>query len=368
MKRGDDITAEIHPDWGIDPKSLPVVLTPEAFPAMPSGSLESIWGFAGKDLATKDMTGIPVDFIANITFDEFTIWPPSQHLPTGFAPTEWMETAKSPGLGIRSLHQKGITGKGVSVAVFDKPIRPTHAEFRGHMHHHRVAEPQPENDRLHFHGAACASILAGRTCGVAPEADLFYFSVPDNGQNAHNYLLAVDELILVNESLPDSRKIRLVSISDGFSPGSDDQALWEKLMERAEAAGLMLIYSNRLRRSSFLWGGCAPYLDRDNPLEYKLANHLVGKVNPADVILIPSDCRTTAANWADDSYIYWGSGDLSWAIAYAAGLFALALSIAPALSYTEIAESLAASKTPCSDGAYIVDPVRFAETISSGCF
>jgi hypothetical protein len=368
MKRGDDVTAEPHPDWGIDPKSLPVVLTPEAFPAMPLGSPPSIWGFAGKDLAAKDMTGLPVGFLANITFDEGTIWPPPQHLPAGFSPAEWMETAKSPGLRVRSLHRKGITGKGVSVAVFDKPILPTHAEFRGHIHYYRVAAPRPENDRLHFHGAACASILAGRTCGVAPEADLFYFGVPDNGQNARNYLLAIDELILVNESLPDNRKIRLVSISDGFGPGSDDEALWEKLVERAEAAGLMLIYSNRLRRSGFLCGGCAPYLDRDKPLEHKLANHLVGKVNPADVVLIPSDCRTTAANWADGSYIYWGSGGFSWAIAYAAGLFTLALSIAPALSYTKITESLVASKTPCRDGAFIVDPVRFVETISSGCF
>jgi hypothetical protein len=70
MKRGNDMTAATHPDWGIDPKSLPVVLTPEAFPAMPLGSLQSIWGFAGKDLATKDMTDIPVGFIANIAFDE----------------------------------------------------------------------------------------------------------------------------------------------------------------------------------------------------------------------------------------------------------------------------------------------------------
>ncbi len=99
-----------------------------------------------------------------------------------------------------------------------------------------------------------------------------------------------------------------------------------------------------------------------------MANHLVGKVNPADVVLIPSDCRTTAANWADDAYIYWGTGGFSWAIAYAAGLFALALSIAPALSYTEVTDSLVASKTPCRDGAFIVDPVRFAETVSFGCF
>jgi hypothetical protein len=106
--------------------------------------------------------------------------------------------------------------------------------------------------------------------------------------------------------------------------------LGEELVEKAEAAGVMLIYSNRLRRSSFVPGGCAPNLDRDNPLEYRLASYRVGKVNPADVIVIPADCRTTAANRADDSYVYCGSGGFSGAIAYVAGLFTLALSIAHA--------------------------------------
>lgn len=80
MIRGNDMTDVIHPDyrdWGIDPKSLPTVLTPVAFPAMPLGSVQEIWGFAGQYLAAKDLTGIPLEFIANITFDEFTIWPSS---------------------------------------------------------------------------------------------------------------------------------------------------------------------------------------------------------------------------------------------------------------------------------------------------
>jgi serine protease AprX len=101
------------------------------------------------------------------------------------------------------------------------------------------------------------------------------------------------------------------------------------------------------------------------PTPEALADYFISKINPVDVIIIPSNYRTTAAYWGNESYIYWGQGGFSWAIAYIAGLFALAFTIALSLTYTEITSNLVASKTPCGDGAFIVNPVKFIETIQS---
>jgi 4-aminobutyrate aminotransferase-like enzyme len=40
-----------------------------------------------------------------------------------------LTSAINPGLGIRKLHEYGITGKGISVAVIDKPILSTHRAY-----------------------------------------------------------------------------------------------------------------------------------------------------------------------------------------------------------------------------------------------
>lgn len=56
-----------------------------------------------------------------------------------------METGKGPGLNIRELHRNGITGKGVSVAVFDKCINPDHEEFTGRIIYYAVKSPLAED-------------------------------------------------------------------------------------------------------------------------------------------------------------------------------------------------------------------------------
>jgi len=41
-----------------------------------------------------------------------------------------IELGKNPGLGIVKLHEKGITGRGVPVAIIDQKLRLTHVEYK----------------------------------------------------------------------------------------------------------------------------------------------------------------------------------------------------------------------------------------------
>ncbi len=172
--------------FGFNPADYPEVLQEKDFED--ASHLDKLYGFIDWDLRSKDMTQLSTEFLALQAFDERTQWPAKDKRPEGFRPKLWMEEGKEPGLGIRELHKKGIRGEGVSIAVFDKLINPDHKEFSRRIHYHKIESPMAEDFqyRLHFHGMACASILCGKSLGIAPESTLHYFGVPDDGNNSYN--------------------------------------------------------------------------------------------------------------------------------------------------------------------------------------
>lgn len=320
--------------------------------------LDRITSATGLDLSDLNLAGVSPDLLAEVGFDSRTIWPPSARLPKSFSPQARMEEAKRHPFGLEALHAEGITGKGVAIAVFDKPINADHEEFSGRMTYIKTDAPG-EGGGLHFHGISCASIIAGESCGVAPGAALYYFAVPDNARNFENYLIAMDELLSLNESLPEGGKIRLVSVSDGLPPGPllDD---WENAVERARIAGVDVNYSNSLGAKNICYGGSPPSRDPDDPMSYRLSRFLGGVSPSPGLTLVPSDYRTTADN--DGGYRYWQMGGFSWAIAYVSGLCALAYQADPDIRYPEILEALRKTSQK-GKGMRVVDPVRFIQEI-----
>jgi len=125
--------------YGYNPADYPEVLKEEHFKN--ATEVEKIHGFIDWDYRSKDMTQLSPEFLSLQAFDERTIWPESDKLPEGFHPEKCMETGKDPGLKVRELHRIGITGEGISVAVFDKLINPDHVEFSGRMIYHKIKSP-----------------------------------------------------------------------------------------------------------------------------------------------------------------------------------------------------------------------------------
>jgi hypothetical protein len=76
-------------------------------------SQNPIWLFQGNDVSGRDFSGASIDELAKHNFDSRTKWPDTARLPHGFDPSQVMETGLNPGLGIRALHAKGVTGKNV---------------------------------------------------------------------------------------------------------------------------------------------------------------------------------------------------------------------------------------------------------------
>ncbi|MHB8860714.1 MAG: S8 family serine peptidase, partial [Minisyncoccota bacterium] len=92
------------------------------------------------------------------------------------SPERLIEEGKNPGLGIRKLHEQGITGAGIVVGIIDQRISPTHAEFKDNIVSNKeYYSPESADDtEVSMHGPAVVSLLAGKECGVAPDTKVVY--------------------------------------------------------------------------------------------------------------------------------------------------------------------------------------------------
>src|SRR5574339_465337 len=178
------------------------------------------------DLRSSDLTKLDLSKsrqdLLYATFDSKTQWPTSEKIPPDFDWQTIMETGKDPGLGVRKLHEQGITGKGVSIAIIDQPLIIDHLEYANKIKLYEEIKISPDTPSQ-MHGPAVASIAVGETVGVAPQADLYYIATwvfdTDNpsseGLDYRTYTQAVRRIIEINKELPEERKIRAISMSIG---------------------------------------------------------------------------------------------------------------------------------------------------------
>lgn len=339
---------------------------------------DSVTEAQGLDLTGEIFTQASLQELWQLSYDTKTSWPEEDRLPPGFRPDAVLTSAINPGLGIRKLHEYGITGKGVSVAVIDKPILSTHREFSGRIKYIEVYKDHPKNKRPHFHGIACASLLAGEKCGVANLSFLYYFAVPDDGNNVRNYAAALEKILQVNSELSDSKKIKVVSISDGIPEDKKDNPDSLKLLQtikEAEKQGIAVVHCG-VFPINFLVSGCPPGKNRDDAENYELwlrwqkqifemnvdeRNIYLDKLKLriGNYIFVPGDYRTTASNKGDGEYAYWGEGGLSWACPYLAGLVALGLQVNMSLNAQDLYRVIIETSTFNRFGMKVVNPEAF---------
>jgi hypothetical protein len=247
---------------------------PDPWEGVPSPDIKS---FKWADWAGKDASG--VDFsdsaalLPTMTFDGATIWPESSKMPQEVTPDEIMEQGRYLGLGLGALHEQGIDGQGVSVAIIDKPLSPSHEAFAANMTYIDVNPEMSASVTSDSHGAACAGILTGRD-GVAPGAHLYYFAIVDDGQPYLRFNEAMNRLLELQEELPDEGKIKVVSVSLGVDPQSVEgnvggAADWLKTIAKAEEGGIIVVYPG-MSGLQYTGAGCIPGQDRDDPNEYDL--------------------------------------------------------------------------------------------------
>ncbi len=207
---------------------------------------------------------------------------------------------------VRRLHAQGITGRRVGIAIIDSFLYTEHQEYRQRLRWYDEIDGRP-GDPAAYHGTAVASIAAGRTVGVAPEADLYFigvgviwsnqpigswFAAPARAIHAGQHqALAIRRILEINRRLEPDRKIRVISMSIGWGP---------KWLSHTAAA------VEEARRAGML-------------------------VSSLDLGAFPYGPVRIAAATAPDRYITVGPAG-SWSMAYWAGRYALACQQDPSIT------------------------------------
>ena len=358
-------TAEfgLHDPDDVFPYSADTPVGEPVFP--PIAPVEGISRFDDvrwSDLSCHDLSDHP-NLISTLWYNQDTMWPDVGQLPPGCDPLTILDEAKNPGLGIRELHARGITGAGVNVAIIDQPMYLNHPEFVGKV----VAYHDVGCDSDHsMHGPAVTSLLVGTNCGTAPDAMVYYVAVPSWKRDTQYEAEALDWIVEQNEKLPLSEKIRVVSVSACPTCSSVRDAnrdMWMPACARAEAAGIMVLDCTGERgfiSCSYLDSAgpervsrCAPG-DPRHPTE-------PGFTYGGEAIFVPSAPRTTAEQYSEEipAYQYCGTGGRSWTIPYCAGVLALGWQIRPNAEPSQMRDLLFASAYTTCEGAKIIDPAEF---------
>ena len=347
------------------------------------------------DLGRLDLRGQAADLL-DAFFDSETKWP--ERLPDSFDPAALLALHRDPGLGLRALHARGLTGRGVSVGIVDTPLLLDHVEYAGRLRFY--GEVNGLGVPANFHGGLVTSILAGRTCGVAPEAEVYYvgshnFDIVKDAQvaNAGHYARALDRLLEVNARLPPEKKIRVVSISAGWGPKNRGFKAMNKAVARAAEAGIFIISGNSFDAAGpgfWIWGFDRRGADDPNDtascrvLPWKEWASQVGgrdrfdlyyamrleRTHPAEFLVLPEGPKTVAHPGGREEYGYYRIGGWSSIFPFVAGLYALACQVDPDITPEVFWRTALAMGRPVpvegKTGPYrgrIVDPARLLEAL-----
>lgn len=307
------------------------------------------------DISSLDLNNREYDLL-NSDFDSFTVW--SFNMPKNFNPEEIMKNAKDTGLNISRLHKSGITGVGVNIAIIGGWMPKNHIEYADRLKMYKL-EGIGES-AMQFHGSAVSSIAVGKTTWVAPEANLYYIGADNvnslNQPDFTTYAQAVEEIVNVNKTLPEGNKIRVLSISSGWSPECKGYSEITSAIKRASNNGIFVISCNLFETYSnkFYFQGLKidPLSDRNIASNYKIIpwNQWINMIkNKTDIdkyyeanfsknatkeqLLIPIGCKTVASQLGENKYTFLSTSGWSWGIPFIAGLYALACQVNPNVTH-----------------------------------
>jgi subtilisin family serine protease len=262
-------------------------------------------------------------------------------MPSDFDWQKIMESGKDPGLGIRALHDQGITGKGINIAIIDQPLIIDHVEYPQRIRLYEEIEIVPGTPSQ-MHGPAVTSIAVGKTAGVAPDANVYYIATWMFDPNAQTrsltytyYVQAIHRIIEINKDLPADQKIRALSMSVGSNPSVPKYDEFITAINEAKKAGIFTLHVDLEETYGWRYMGLGrdPLSDPNdfqsyNPADW-WAQSFYNQGFPSETLLIPMDSRSTASPTGKTDYVFYAQGGMSWTVPYLAGMYALAAQVKP---------------------------------------
>jgi hypothetical protein len=231
--------------------------------------------------------------------------------------------------------------------MIDQTLLVNHQEYRDRLRLYEEIH-YPENSDASMHGPAVASIAVGKTCGVAPGAGLYYVaqwhSDADGELDFTSLAAAIDRLLDVNATLPAGRKLRVISISVGWSPDAKGGTAADGAVARAQGEGVFVVTTSIERHYGFKFHGLGreAQLNPDRFESFGLGSWWAmqfwngpGRFQPGERLLVPMDSRAPAGPAGPDDYALYASAGWSWAVPWISGLYALACEVKPEVTPRE---------------------------------
>ncbi|WMM26376.1 hypothetical protein RBU61_06805 [Tissierella sp. MB52-C2] len=333
--------------------------------------LDEIWQI---DLSSSDLTELDLserlNDLLNASFDSKTQWP--DKLPDGFDPQMLMELGKNPGLGVRELHKKGVTGKGIGIAIIDQSLLVDHVEYKEQLKLYE--EIHCADEEAVIFGPVVASIAVGKTVGVAPEADLYYIAETHgdvkNGEFEWDLswiAKSIDRIVEINKILPKGEKIRVISISLGVGGKMNGYEQVFDSIEKAKQEGIYTVYVDS---DPYFGLGRDPLKSPDDITSFTIGDFWKNQRYENQRLLVPMDYRCTASPTGVDDYVFYKEGGMNWTVPYIAGLYALACQVNPDITPEDFwREAFSTSDTISVDNnsqeklGKIVNPIKLIEKI-----
>lgn len=300
-------------------------------------------GNLGWDLRHLDLSAfnlIETGSLLETTFDTSTVWP--DEMPQYFVPTTILEAGKNPGLGVRSIHSQGITGKGIGIAIIDEAPLLTHESYKDQIKLYETLNYYGQEST--FHGTAVTSLVAGKQNGVAPDASIYYiassFTDYDNDTGSYKLNLnhmgdAIERVLEINKSLPQNQKIRVLMIASDYNNyNGEDEKRVDEVIARADKEGIFVVTPSLVKQYGVTLTGLSrvPNMTPETLANYRLGSWENTSFLPEKSIYVPKDNRTVADYSSPTGYIYAPVGGDGFATAWLTGIYALSAQVYPNLT------------------------------------
>lgn len=313
----------------------------------------------GKTKIISKSEVIDIEKLISLTYNERTIW--NNKFNSILNPQELIEICKNPGLKIRDINNKGITGKGINIAIIDQPLNLNHPEYKNKIIKYKNFA---ETNSSQMHGPAVTSILVGNSIGVAPDAKIIYASIPFWKEDAKYAIDALNWIINENDLLDEFQKIKFISFSAAPTGWKYNINLWEQAVNNASEKGIIVLDCTQkkyLIHQAYYDLNDVNNIEKIKPFypDTKILNPIKGE------LLVPTSRRTVAEIYDDGiySYAYYGIGGLSWGIPYLAGTLALGQQINNKLTAEELINLIYSTSYLSKTGYNFIYPENFINVL-----
>ena len=327
------------------------------------------------DVSKVDFNKFPEDITNKLSFNSKTVFP--SEIPAWFDLKKIDKLGRTPGLNVKKLHKKGITGKGVNIAIIDQPLS-SHKEYKNNLVYYKNFTRWKEGT---MHGSAVSSIAVGKNIGVAPGANLFFvaaeFRVDKNTQifNAGPIAEAINHILELNKALPEENKISVISISRGFSEIDKNADKFQTALQNAKKQNILVLTTNdimAISRNGY-------FANPDDLNDYThipvwVTDDEMVFVSRSEKVFVPIDYRITACETGENDYAYYSDGGFSWGVPYLAGIAALAKQVKPNLNMEDFiplarktSDSIIAKDSTGKEYKikYFINPVRLIDGLEN---